>query len=62
MQNTQKSSKLSDRTQHRLIVGMIMILVIGIPLVGALYFFDQYRDPGPSILGRSTAAGEEAVR
>ena len=62
MQNTQKSRTPSPRTQNRLIVGAILILVIGIPLVGALYFFDQYRDPGPSILGRSTAAGEEAVR
>jgi tetratricopeptide (TPR) repeat protein len=62
MQNTQKSRTPSARTQQRLIVGMIMILVIGIPLVGALYFFDQYRDPGPSLADRAVLSAEDAVQ
>ncbi len=52
----------NDRTLNRLIVGAILVLVIGIPLVAVIYVFDQYRDPGPSILERSITAGEEAVR
>ena len=62
MQDIKKPRTLSDRTQHRLIVGMVMILVIGIPLVGALYFFDQFRDPGPAMADRAVMSAEDAVQ
>jgi Putative Zn-dependent protease, contains TPR repeats len=46
---------------NRLIVGAILVLVIGIPLIGVLYFFDQYRSPGPSLIDRDIQVAEEAV-
>jgi tetratricopeptide (TPR) repeat protein len=51
-----------DRTLNRLIVGAILVLAIGIPLIAVIYLMDQFRDPGPSIVDRSITAGEEAVR
>ncbi len=51
----------SDRTTNRLIVGSILVLVIGIPLIGVLYFFDQYRSPGPSLIERDIQVAQEAV-
>lgn len=62
MQISRKTRASSDRTLNRLIIGAIAILVIGVPMIGVLYFLDQGRASGPSILERSTAAGEEAVR
>ncbi len=52
----------SDRTLNRLILGAALALVIGFPLIGALYFLDQYRAPGPSIPDRAVQAAEDAVR
>lgn len=46
---------------NRLIVGSILVLVIGIPLIGVLYFFDQYRSPGPSLVDRDIQVAEQAV-
>jgi tetratricopeptide (TPR) repeat protein len=51
----------SDRTMNRLIVGSVLVLVIGIPLIGVLYFLDQYRTPGPSLVERDIQVAEEAV-
>ena len=51
----------SDRTTKRLIIGSILVLVIGIPLIAALYLFDQYHTPGPSLVDRDIAVAEEAV-
>jgi tetratricopeptide (TPR) repeat protein len=53
--------ELSDRTMNRLIVGTVLVLVIGIALIGALYFADQYRTPGPSLVDRDIQVAEEAV-
>jgi tetratricopeptide (TPR) repeat protein len=44
-----------------LIVGLTITLVIGVPLVGALYFLDQYRTPGPGIVDRDIQAAEQAL-
>lgn len=52
----------SDRTLNRLIVGSILVLVIGIPLVGVIYFLDQSVDPGPTLIQRQVATAEGAVR
>jgi len=41
---------------------MALVLVIGIPLIGVIYYMDQYRDPGPSLVDRTIQAAEEAVR
>lgn len=51
----------SDRLTSRLIVASIVILAIGIPLIGALYFFDQYRPAGPSLIERDIEVAEAAV-
>ena len=51
----------SDRTTNRLIIASILVLVIGIPLIGVLYFFDQYRPAGPSLVDRDIEVAEEAV-
>jgi tetratricopeptide (TPR) repeat protein len=47
---------------NRLIVGSILVLVLGIPLVGVIYFMDRHVDPGPNLVQRQIIAGEEAVR
>ncbi len=47
---------------RRMTTAMIVVLVVGVPLIGALYFFDQYRDPGPTLDQRTIAAAEALVR
>lgn len=47
---------------NRLIIASIIILVVGVPLIGALYFFDQYRPAGPSLVERDIEVAEAAVR
>ena len=51
-----------DRGSRRLVTGMVAVLAVGVPLLAVLYFFDQYRDPGPSLAQRGIVAAEEAVR
>jgi Tetratricopeptide repeat. len=46
---------------NRLIIGSILVLVVGLPLIGVLYFFDQYRSPGPTLIDRDIQAAEAAV-
>ncbi len=63
MTDTQKRrGGMSDRTLNRLIVGVIVALVIIIPLVGIIYFFDRSVDAGPSMAARAVTSAEEAVR
>jgi tetratricopeptide (TPR) repeat protein len=51
-----------DRTLDRLIVGVVLVLVIGIPLVGVIYVMDRYVDPGKPFVERQIATLEETVR
>jgi len=60
MARTHKSS--DDRTLNRLITGAILVLVIGIPLVVAVYVMDRYVDPGQPFVDRQITTLEEAVR
>ncbi len=53
---------LSDRTLNRLIVGAILALVIGIPLIGVIYFVDRWVDPGPALVERKVQELEAAVK
>ena len=62
MQITRRTTSPSDRTINRMIIGILAILAVGIPLIGALYFFDQTRDPGPSMADRAILAAEDAVQ
>ncbi len=65
MQMTQSQEKrrgLSDRQLNRLIAGVVVALVIIVPLIGIIYFFDRSADPGPSMAQRAVTSAEEAVR
>ncbi len=61
-QTEKKRGGMSDRTLNRLIIGVVVALVIIIPLVGIIYFFDRSVDAGPSMAARAVTAAEEAVR
>lgn len=52
----------SDRTLNRLIIGAIVVLVIGVPVIGAIYFMDRYVDPGAALPDRNVAKYEDVVR
>jgi tetratricopeptide (TPR) repeat protein len=62
MEMTQARRGPSDRTLNRLIVGIVVVLLIGIPAIGLIYFLDRNVDPGPSMVQRTVTAAEEAVR
>ena len=53
---------ISDRSLRRLVIGLALILLLGIPAFGAFYYFDRHPDPGPSLADRAIAAAEGAVR
>ncbi len=53
---------LSDRTLNRLLIGGALVLMIGIPVVGVVYFMDRYVEAGPTLVQRQLVAAEEAVR
>jgi tetratricopeptide (TPR) repeat protein len=54
-------TSLPKRSLNRLILGLTLVLVIGAPLVGVVYFLDQYRTPGPGIVDRDIQVAEEAL-
>ncbi|MEI8332832.1 MAG: tetratricopeptide repeat protein [Chloroflexota bacterium] len=62
MEMTRARGGLSDRTLNRLIVGIAVALVIGVPAIGLIYFLDRNVDPGPSMSQRSIDSAEAAVR
>jgi tetratricopeptide (TPR) repeat protein len=62
MHMTRSVKNPSDRTINRLIIGSILVLAVGIPLIGVLYVLDQYRDPGPTMAERAIESAEKAVR
>jgi tetratricopeptide (TPR) repeat protein len=62
MEATRARRGPSDRTLNRLIVGIVVVLLIGIPVVGVVYFLDRNVDPGPSMLDRTLGQAEAAVR
>jgi tetratricopeptide (TPR) repeat protein len=53
---------LSDRQLNRLIVSVTLILLIGIPVLGIVYWFDRVVDAGPSLVERQISKLETAVR
>ncbi len=62
MQVPRRLASLPDRTLNRLLIGGVLVLVIGIPVVGVVYFMDRYVDAGPTLVQRQLATAEEAVR
>ncbi len=53
---------VSDRTLGRLMAGLALVLVIGIPVFAVFYYFDRHPDPGPSLADRAIASAEAVVR
>lgn len=62
MNQTGRKLSVSDRTLSRLLRAGIIVLVIGIPLFGVLYFFDQHVSSGPSLADRQVQTAEVTVR
>jgi tetratricopeptide (TPR) repeat protein len=52
----------SDRTLNRILLGLILAIVIGVPAIALVYVLDRNVDPGPPVAERAITAGEEAVR
>ena len=52
----------SDRTLNRILLGLIVAIVIGVPAIALVYVLDRNVDPGPPVAERAITAGEEAVR
>lgn len=62
MNLTQPLESVSEATLDRLIRAGLVAVVIGIALVGAVYYLDRHPLTGPSLVERQTAAAEDAVR
>ena len=54
--------RFSDRQLNRLIIGVAMILLVGIPTLGVVYWFDRAPDTGPPLVERKITELEAAVR
>ena len=52
----------SDRTLNRILLGLILAIVIGVPSIALVYVLDRHVEPGPPVSERAITAGEEAVR
>ncbi len=52
----------SERALNRLILGLAVLLVVGVPALGIFYVLDRHVDPGPTLVQRQLSAAEEAVR
>lgn len=52
----------SDRTLNRILLGLVVAIVIGVPAIALVYVVDRNVDPGPPVAERAIAAAEEAVR
>jgi tetratricopeptide (TPR) repeat protein len=62
MQLTKRLDRLDDRTLRRVLIGLVVALVVGVPLVAGLYWLDRHPAAGPSLAERDVAAAEDAVR
>jgi tetratricopeptide (TPR) repeat protein len=62
MHATTKIQNLSDRTLNRATRILALVLIVGIPLIGIVYWLDRHPDAGPSLVDRTVAAAEEAVK
>jgi tetratricopeptide (TPR) repeat protein len=52
----------SDRNLNRLIVGAVLVLAVGIPLIGAIYVLDRFVVAPPAIVDQKVVQLETAVR
>jgi tetratricopeptide (TPR) repeat protein len=53
---------VSDRRLSRLLGVGVLVLAVGVPAFGVLYFRDQHVDAGPSLVDRQVVSAEAAVR
>lgn len=53
---------ISDRMLGRLVLGLALLLLLGIPSFAAYYYFDRHPDPGLSLADRAIASAEAVVR
>lgn len=53
---------VSDRALSRILRGVVLVLVVGIPLFGVWYYLDQRVSPGPALPVRQVMAAEDQVR
>jgi tetratricopeptide (TPR) repeat protein len=52
----------SDRTLNRLIIGAVLVLAVGVPLIGAIYVLDRFVVAPPAIVDQKVVQLETAVR
>ncbi len=57
-----RPGEVNDQTISRLIRLLIVVIAVGLPTIGLVYYMDRHVDGGPSIAGRAVIAAEEAVR
>lgn len=53
---------ISDRRLDRLLLGLLLALVVGVPSFVAFYYVDRHPAAGPSLADRTIATAEAAVR
>jgi tetratricopeptide (TPR) repeat protein len=53
---------MSGKTLNRLIAGLAALILLGVPTIAVVYYFDRHVDAGPSLADRQLATAEEAVR
>lgn len=53
---------MSDRALGRLVRGVVLVLVLGVPLFGLRYYLDQRVSSGPGLADRQVATAEQRVR
>jgi tetratricopeptide (TPR) repeat protein len=57
-----RQTSVSDRALSRLLWAAVLVLVVGIPTFGVIYYRDQYADHGSTLMERQVQAAEKAVR
>jgi tetratricopeptide (TPR) repeat protein len=55
-------TRLTERSMRRIVAWMAVVLLVGIPLIGIVYFLDQAHPTTPSLVERTIATAEAAVR
>ncbi|MHB1801126.1 MAG: tetratricopeptide repeat protein [Actinomycetes bacterium] len=62
MKLVRRITSVSDRMLSRLLGLGVLVLALGIPAFGVVYFRDQHVDRGPSLIERQVQSAEHAVR
>lgn len=62
MMRVARPTTISNRLLNRLILACALVLAIGIPVMGFIYWNDRHVDPGASLADRTIATAEAAVQ